>query len=32
MIPDESRGLTILAGSNMIIFKKEIKEVEVEIK
>jgi hypothetical protein len=29
---DESRGVTIVAGSSAIIFKKEIKEVEVEIK
>lgn len=29
---DSSRGLTITAGSNLIIYKKEIKEVEVEIK
>jgi hypothetical protein len=29
---DESRGMTLTAGSNAIIFKKEIKEVEVDIK
>lgn len=29
---DESRGVTILAGSQVVIFKKEIKEVEVDIK
>lgn len=29
--PDESRGLTITAGSNLIIFKKEIKTVEISL-
>ena len=29
--PDESRGLTITAGSNLIIFKKEIKNVEISL-
>jgi hypothetical protein len=28
---DESRGVTIQAGSQVIIFKKEIKEVEVDL-
>jgi hypothetical protein len=30
-VADESRGVTIVAGSSVIIFKKEIKEVEVDI-
>ena len=29
--PDESRGLTITAGSNLIIYKKEIKNVEISL-
>lgn len=29
---DDSRGVTIVAGSNLIVFKKEIKEVEVNLK
>ena len=29
---DESRGVTIEAGSSVILFKKEVKEVEVDIK
>jgi hypothetical protein len=30
-IPDESRGLTITAGSNLVLFKKEIKNVEISL-
>lgn len=29
---DESRGVTIKSGSELVLFKKEIKEVEVELK